>query len=198
MFRIYLMPMVTQPFNPSDPNSPVGRMPKYRPAGQWSIIDLGDIGQDECLMGAEVTEQEHQQAQNAIDVLTIPANLDSPVGQALATVQTELEARSIPSDWVSSTTLWRDVVRRVAGLALFLQRLSGIIGRSTGDMKKLFSEATLSSAVPPRFRQPVQQAASELGIDLTGLTAQSTVRQLFARVTSEDRGMTVTLGGVSI
>lgn len=199
-FRIYLMPMIEKavPTGPLPGDVRYVRAPKYEPAGPSWAIDLGEAGQDECLLGAYTTTEEHLAAQNATDVLCIPEDLDNAVGGAKNVVQQELETRNMPSDWVTPATLWRDVVRRVAALALFLQRISGIMGRSTGSIPKLFAGNTLDNPVPVAFRAPAMQAAVELGIDTTGITATSTVREVFARVTSEDRGATVNFMGIEI
>lgn len=136
-----------------------------------------DYGLDNTyLVGAQVTNAQHTSIASNIDVIAIPADLDSQIGlTALDTVKARLESLRVPSDWVTTNHTWRDLVRAVGKGFQFMERFCGRQGR-------IFFEAgitleTRMNQLTAAQRNALSDAALSFGLDISNITSTTTVRQ---------------------
>jgi hypothetical protein len=165
--RIYLMPTVVGTRAVRDV-----RMPKYIAlfVGRCTCIHYGP--ELVCLLVAEVTPAEHTAITANADVSAFPVDLDGLVTNAARLVITNaLEALNVPAQWVANGMTFRLVLRRLAGI---FQLLQGVNGRGLR-----FLQASLSSPIsslPANVRTAMQDAATTLQLDATGITGATTLR----------------------
>lgn len=169
--RIYLMPIIGGT-GFTDP-----RRPKYMttfPAFTWAMMDCGFepvaiVGVQDIDVGTHATLVAN------LDVTALPANLSQQIGAQLTAVQTAVAALNIPEDWIQSTFTYLQVLRVVALMFLFMQRLYGTLPnvRLFGGTVTL---ATTISQLPANVRTALSTAATSLGFDTAGLTGATTLR----------------------
>ena len=150
---------------------------KMNPGGlavQWSCADYGSIDVMICAVNAEQAQHDWLAAQ--VGVYQFPANLDQNLTQPQVTaVQNWLENQWIPGDWVTPGDTWRGVLRPVIQLFLYMQRTTAILGYAP-DVQAI-SLNTQLSAIPAPIRDAMQQAATELGYDLSPVRLNWTLRR---------------------
>lgn len=164
------MPMV------SDGTDTALVMPKYAnlvSTGMWSCIPFGNEGT--CVLGADVTTADDTAISANPDVQSIPANLSANLSAGAVTqVQAALESRNIPAGWVTTSLTWRQVLRTVFTMALFMQRFT------VYSVAKFFqSGVTLSTtfgSLPAGIRSALNNAAQSFGFNTTGITGSTTIR----------------------
>jgi hypothetical protein len=169
--RFYVVPKIGTGATPTDAIRPkyIGDL-----AVPWSAMNYGL--EETFLVGANVTGAQHTTINGNIDVISIPQNLDSAIGLvALSTVKDRLESLHVPSDWVTSDHTYRDVVRIVGKLFLYMQRFHG------QQLTKFFqSGVTLDTRVnqlTAAQRTAMLEAAQSLGLDTSVATNTMTLRQ---------------------
>lgn len=144
---------------------------------------LGDItwgsihyGGHETLFYADLTPAQHTQLAAQSDTIQFPADLDANLTNGQVTgARAYLDSIDVPSGWVNTNRTVRDVIRGIAGIFLLAQRVRGISRQSFFDVlprniNRAFN--TLSGAA----RSTLQQAASDLQLDVSGLTGSNTLR----------------------
>jgi hypothetical protein len=175
--RWYLMAMQTTNSN---------RYPKYlraraNPTGldvAWGAMDYGLM--DVCVCWADTTAAQNTAliANSDCRLASTGANLDNAIGAgAVANVRSVLEALQIPGNWVQAADSWRQVLRGTCGLFLFAQRLQGAF-----NVRLVPDGYTLDSTwgdIPQAARDFLLQTADELGIDTSGATSSTTLRQIY-------------------
>ena len=109
------------------------RYPKYfksisNPEGINVPRRLVDYGKhDVCFIAADISDLDHAALASNSDVITIPQNLDTVLArEEVNAVSTILESFQIPSDWIATSTTYREVVRTVLRLFMFAQRYHGM------------------------------------------------------------------------
>lgn len=170
--RYYFMPL-TGTGTRQDP-----RLPKYRatdvPGGAYTLLPYG--AEPICCVRLDVTPAQHTALTAHTDVLAVPADLTQPVGASLPAVQNGLEILNIPSHWLTSTHTYRQVLRGILTVFMFVQTVHGV----TAD--RLFASGitlnTPFSQLPAAMRQALQDAAARGAFDASGLTGATTLRQL--------------------
>lgn len=146
---------------------------KYFDGFEKTAMDYGREGT--MLVAANLTPAQHTTIAANGDVQAIPEALDAQIGAALATAQAAMEALNIPANWLTSAHTWRDALRIVGKAFKLLQRLDGRVQRTLFESGITLN--TLVSAVPVQLRTQLEEAATSMGIDLTGITGSDTVRQ---------------------
>ena len=142
---------------------------------QWSMIDYGlvDVG----VVAANVTAAQVTTMTAFSDVLVIPANINNNLNAAaVSAAQTFLENINVPAGWVSTSLTYRQVLRTITGMFLYMQRVTAIAGLAL-DWQSV-SLGTQVQNIPLAWRNAMQQAADELHYDYTGITGTSTLRQV--------------------
>ncbi len=168
--RFYLVPKIfgTEP------------MRSYRPAyisGFIQVWDAMTMGKEDVyLVGADVTPAEHTTISGNADVIAIPLNLDATLNAgAVTAAQNWMEARSLPSEWITTSHTSRDVLRVIGKICTLMQRFNG------RQRRKFFeSGVTLDSQLSDLTqaqRNALLDAATSLGLDTSGATGSTTIRQ---------------------
>jgi hypothetical protein len=147
MQKFYLIPVevVTQ-------DDGLYRGPKYftwqhdpDPPGiacQWSMMDYGFIN-SALLLAKDITQADHDALILNADVYAFPENLDAAVPSN--TVNVFFEAIKLPTDWLTPSTTYRELLRQVAGMMQFNQRYGGIYAERYGGWHSIFDTATLQT-----------------------------------------------------
>jgi len=134
MLQFYLIPIIRFVLDDGD----ILRGPKYiffdednqtsPPAldiGPWGLMDYGFV--DSALVVAKnISIANHTSLIGNADVFVFPDNLDVPVTDP--NVDTFFEAIHIPTNWLTPSTDYRELLRQTAGMFLFNQRYLGISG----------------------------------------------------------------------
>ena len=169
-WRVYLLPMGV--------DEKGHRLPAYIatdiPDVATTVLDYGQ--EAACFLSADVSPAQHAALSAHADVTALPADLTQVIGGQLGAVQAALVSLNIPEDWVQSSDTYRQVLRVVATIFLFAQRLSAVqAARLFGGGVTL---ATRFNQLPVGVRQALRDTADSLGIDSTTLTGTMTLRQL--------------------
>lgn len=166
--------------------------PKY-------IGDLGigysamDYGLENTFLAACAPDAAtHTSLASNLDVIAIPQGLDSAIGlTALSTVQAKLEGLHVPAGWVNETHTYRDVVRAVGKMFVFMQRFHG------QQLRTFFeSGVTLDTRInqlTQAQRQALLDAATSLGLDTSSITGSMLIRQALKTLADQMSGFV--LGG---
>lgn len=170
--RVYLMPIVGTGMGSSDP-----RRPKYVNtflSFTWDMVDYGL--EPVCLVGiTDVSPAIHTSLTSNPDVTALPADLTQNIGAQLTLVQNALSAMNIPEDWVKVGFSYVQVLRVVALVFLFMQRL-----HATLPGVRLFDTgvtlATRINQLPANVKTALATTATSLGFDTNGLTGPTTLR----------------------
>lgn len=169
--RFYLVPKIG-----SGTNTDTFRPKYFQPTEgdawiRWSAVD----GDDWMLVKAETTPEQHTTLVGYADVLAAPANLSDRV-TGVPAMRTRLEAFGIPSEWVTASTTYGDVIKAVATHAHFSQKMR----RRGGTIRTL--DVPLKDV--PAARERLRDVASQFGVDANsvGVTANMTVRQALRKI----------------
>jgi hypothetical protein len=110
-------------------------------------------------------------------VIQLPADLDQNLSAgAVNTVEAALEARNIPAHWVSTSLTYRQVLRVVAGMFQFAQ-----VYHAQHTLNLFRGGVNLNTRVnqiPQAERNRLSSAAQTAGLDTSGITGTTTVRQI--------------------
>lgn len=174
MIRFYILPIVTV-VQTEPPRT--YRAPKYvhELNINWGMMDYGLI--NAALVGAEVTQTQHEQLAAEPDVAAAPENIDQNISDiAIPQVQAVMEQLRIPAGWVDNTYTYRQILRMIAGLFQFAQRYNGMHGEQLID-----SQAQLDlrwNQIPQDRQQKIQATADNLGYDHSAVQPTWLIRQI--------------------
>lgn len=183
----------------------LGRGPKYfawrgdpDPPGLayvWSMMDYGFV--DAALLVAfDVTPVDHAMLIAHADVFAFPANLDNPV--AAGEVNTFFEGINLPTDWLTPSTSYRELLRQVAGMMQFNQRYSGIYNERYGGLHSVFDTATLQTRLNQMTAQEQEiflATVASFGFNPGQVPANARLRQLVKQAGDYWVGQIFILGG---
>jgi hypothetical protein len=177
MFRFYLVPKIGG--GPDHPNGEPD-VPRAKYFGDMTGPEVHTMAfglQPHVLVGADLSTFDHNTVVSNSDVIALPANLDQSVSAgALTTVQNALEAMNIPAGWVTTSMTYREVLRKVAKMMFFFQRLKGV-----GLARLLTGSVALNTQfqdLPLNARQRLIAAADSLNLDRSGMSGSTTIRQI--------------------
>jgi len=150
----------------------------------WETYLLEDI----ALLIADVTDPQHTLLSGQADVIAVPP-LDNTIANATARnrVRTVLEAASIPAGWVSVGMTYRQVVRLVICMFQFHNRLVARLQRRLFD-SSVNLDMTVSQ-IPEGTRTWLQDVAGEFGLDYSGVTGSTTLRDLLKLLADQMSGL---------
>jgi hypothetical protein len=178
VIRFYLVPVLVTPATGA--RTPKYFATRYSPAPGGFAVPLAsrDYGNEpSMLVAADMTDVDNATLVANTDVTKFADNLDQPLGADLATMTAALEALNLPAQMLTVATTHRQVVRGI--LAVF-----GVAGCMQGKGFRVFGAAitlaTTLGSLPVAARTALQDCATALGYDQTGLTLASTVRQLLS------------------
>jgi hypothetical protein len=150
-----------------------------------------------CMVGADVTTEQHNQLSAYVDVLAIPENLDNNLSPAaVSKAQSTLEDMNIPANWINSSYTFRQVLRIVGGLFQFAQRVKGLTKEKIFDLGIPMSRKWKD--LPLGMKQRLSDAADSMGYDKSDITANSTVRQVLKNLADQWGGRKLLIGGIEI
>jgi hypothetical protein len=192
--RIYIVPrigsgVITDPYRPAYFGSQGLDMP-------WAAMDYG--GAAVFIVGADTDDAQDATLTGQADVIGLPADLDTTIGTVARrnAVRAFLEARDIPGNWVQTATTYRTILRTVAGLFQFAQRLRGRTKRQL--FRGGFTLATQWQNVPADVRADVLDAAQSFGYDTSGVTNTTTMRAILQALGNAWGAQAINLGCVTV
>lgn len=173
--RFYLVPAETIPvgqihaggLRPAYVNDLVPR-PIYR------CMDYGM--EPVFLLAADVTPAQHATLAAQSPITVVPNALAGNVGDDLAAVEAAIESWNIPAHWVTAGMTYRMVLKGVATIFQFAQRLHGMFG-----VRAFPPGITLSTTVgqlTQAQRDKLAAVSDSFGWDRSGVTGATTMRQL--------------------
>lgn len=176
--RIYIVPIVgvTIPIH----GGITARHPKYIDAlGYGDVITIPYGSENIALVGVrDITPTDHAALAANADVIAIPEDLDANLTQGQATAAINFyDSLNIPSGWINTTRTVRQIVKVTAGIFAFNQRWSGRTGGNS-PFKEGLSLDTRFNQLGPAVRGRVQDIFADLGVDTSGLSNQSTIREI--------------------
>jgi len=200
MLAFYLVPIEII----INPNGGDWRGPKYfdwrfdpDPPGivcHWYPIDYGFIPYT-LILATDISQSDHDSLVTHSDVFVFPSNLDLPVDQD---IQAFFEAIYLPTDWLTPSTTWRELLRMTVGMMKFNLRYSGIYAVRYGGYHSIFDNADLST----RLRQLTAQeqeiflaTAESYGINPSIIDLNSQLRLLVRQAGSLWVNISFRLGG---
>lgn len=162
-------------------------VPKYEPR---------DFGLEPTfLLCADLTAGQIASLQALSDVTMVPANIDNQLGANLATVQAALESLHIPADMLVAANTYRLVLRGVIAIFDVAQRFETLHAVSPTVGGRIFPAGiTLSTTLGElsfSVRTQLKTAAEELGVDYSGLTLASTLRDVLKTVATSARNISM-------
>lgn len=108
------------------------------------------------------------------DVIAFPLNLSAQAGGNLAAVTAALESVKVPSEWVQTTTTYAVILSRIQKLFLFCQRFQGRFKHSL--FEAIWNNDVQLQQLPGAVLADMQAAAESLGLDTSGISASTTLR----------------------
>jgi hypothetical protein len=165
------------------------RRPKY-------LADMGvprkmvDFG-DTAIVWADTTTLQDEEIDAHADARLIPP-LDNTINSgALNVVQASIEGMNVPAHWVSAGMTYRTVLRILVGMAQLAQRMQGL-GIPLAIAGNLDTQL---SSFSQNVRNALARAADDLGLDRSGVTGSTTVREAL-RICGQQfaTGHTIVLG----
>ncbi len=163
--------------------------PKYIEAigVTWAAVNYG--AEATFLVGADVSAAQHASISANADVTSIPANLDTQVGANLTATQNALEALNIPADWVTAAHTYRQIITLVVKLFKVLQRLNGRWQQTIFEAGITLS--TTMAELTQNQRDRLQDVADSFGINNSGVTGTTTIRQTLRILAQQLPGCTL-------
>lgn len=192
--RYYLVPISAGTSGPQP-----SRKPEYfagtvdgGPALVTVDYEMLDFGLEPTgLVAANVTAQQHTTLAAQSDVTAIPVNIDNALGANLATVQAALESLHIPADALVSTNTYRQVLRATIAIFEVAARFNGLLGANGRLFPAGITLATTLGDLSQNVRNTLQSAAEALGYDYSGLTLQSTLRDVLKLIAQQAKPYTM-------
>lgn len=128
----------------------------------WSMMDYGFMPYG-LVYVADITQPDHDALILHADVYSFPDNLDAPITDP--NIDLFFEAISIPSDWLTPSTTYRELLRYTAGMFQFNQAYAGISASATGQIHSIFDNGrtlesnwnSLSATEKAWFNAAIQQ-----------------------------------------
>jgi hypothetical protein len=138
-----------------------------------AMMPFGNEGH--YLIAVEAAADVHTTLAALPNVLALPENLDQNLTGVTA-LRTALEARNIPAHWISTSFTYRQALRIMVGIFQFAQVYHAETGR------RLFQDAitltTRMNQIPAAERTRLSDVAAKTGLDTSGVTGTTTIRQL--------------------
>jgi hypothetical protein len=141
----------------------------------WSCREYGHEGM--CLVVSDVTQEQHDALKVQPDVIAIPADLDSNFSsQAVSVASDFLESYHLPANWLNTSYTYREGLRVVSHFMAFMQRVHGMTKQKISQLGITMN--TQWKDLPQAARDKLRDAALSYPLDVSGVTANTTVRQM--------------------
>jgi hypothetical protein len=160
-----------------------------------SAMDYG--GEAVRLVAAEVTAEQVTWLSAQSDVLVLPADLSATLtsGQVTA-ARAALEGLNIPGNWITTSMTWETVLRAVAGLFQFAQKLQSVTGG-----RRLWRGGALTTRwnqLPVELQQDILDTCAALGYDTAFIVGTTTLRVLLRNLGQQWGSKPLLLGCMTI
>lgn len=189
-YRLYFIPRI------GDGASRATRLrPNYLDAAGVTVRTCIYYGDEPVVfVCADVTAGQHTTLTANADVAALPVDIDQPIGAALPTVQSKLEALNIPAQWITEGMTYRAAVRILIAAFQFLGRHNGL------HLERLLQGGvtlqTQFNELPLAARQRLIKTAESFGYDISGLTGTITIRQMLVLVGRAWGEQPIYIGGI--
>jgi hypothetical protein len=161
MIRFYILPIDRTADNHRGPMYLKWRFNETGIDCVWTMMDYGSI--DMAVIGADITQVQHDALILNTDVYAFPENLDGTMTLAnRQALNTYLEAHAIPGDWLKQGDTFRLAIRTVTCMMLYLQRVLGIIGYPIDPFAGLTLNTKYAN-IPNPLHDALHTAATSLG-----------------------------------
>lgn len=196
MIRIYLVNAVQAVRSGIPlPNSQAPEHLQGAIAGVGTVASMSFGNGGHFLVSVDATADAHTAIAALPRVTALPANLDQNLtAGAVTTVQTALEARNIPAHWVSISLTYRQVLRVVAGMFQFAQIYYA--QHTLNLFRGGVNLDTRVNQIPQVERDRLSSAAQAAGLDASGITGTTTVRQILRELGEQWLDRPIYLGDV--
>lgn len=193
MIRYYILPIQTV----GNARGPKYLKWRFNASGidcPWSIKDYGLI--DAGLVVADVTQMQHDQLADEVDVAALPVDIDQNVSAiALPIVVNVLEALRIPAAWVTTSHTYRGLLRMVGGLFMFAQKHHGMHGE-----RLITSQAQLDlrwNQIPTAQRARIIVTADYMGYDYSEVQNAWATRRILKYLGDQWGGTPILFGSLA-
>jgi hypothetical protein len=141
---------------------------------RWSLKDYGSQI-NTGVLAADIEIDDHAYVSSQADVFSFPENIDvNPSPAELSALEDFMEIAYIPADWLLPNMSWREVIRTITGMFLFMQRLTAITGDSPLDWGITLN--TSFGDIPTDKQDAIIEAYDSLGYDSSVLKDNWTLR----------------------
>lgn len=176
----YLLPVMVIWIGEQDYRGPAYLEWRMNPDGMvvtdWTCIDYGSINRMVCAVDA--SPEQHAQLATHADVYQFPANVDTSMPQAEMTgLTTFLEGTYLPAQWLAGNLTYRQVLRTITGMYLFMQRLTTLSG-NVSPLDWGISLNTQYRNLSTQQQAWIAEAFASLGYDASFIRSNTTVRQI--------------------
>lgn len=192
--RFYLVPKIgagtLDPFDPFRPKyTDQGELGAgWNLDGRWSAMDYGL--ENLYLLGADLTAEEHTTIAAQPDAIAVPSPIDNNVSAAaVSVIQDRLEGANLPASWVNTSFTYHQVLAIVGRVVAFAQRYHAM-----HNLALFRGGVTLNTQVnqlPQAERARLQATAADLGLDYSGVTSTTTIRQVLLLIAQQMPGFTL-------
>lgn len=175
VIQYYLLPVDVQQ---EMYRGPMYLMWRWNPDGldvPWGCKDYGLIDIMICAVDADATD--HAWLASQTDVYQFPVDLDAnPSPAELSTLEAAMESAYIAADWLNPAETWRQALRTVTGMFLFMQRLTAITGNTPLDWGVTLN--TQFRNLDQVYQDAITQAFNDLDYDASVIRTNWTLRIL--------------------
>ena len=154
------------------------------------------VWENNGIIAADVTDAQHTLLNAQADMIAIPA-LDNTIPNATARnrVRNILEAGNIPGTWVTVGMTYRQIARTVLNVFRFFNRYVSKGGRISAAG---FNLDTTWSQIPQAHQDRLRATADEFGLDYSGVTGATTIRQILKGMADQIGDVAYQIGGMVI
>lgn len=156
---------------------------------RWAAADYGFLP-TMLLVAFDMSQADHDALCANVDVYCFPDNLDQPISDG--NIDAFFEGLNIPTDWLTPSTSYRELMRSTMGLFQYNQRYSAECGHS------LLGEGGYSLDDKWNVLSTADQVcfdAVSASFGLPSVVGNPTLRSLVKRIDAYWQGQTFQLGG---
>lgn len=160
----------------------------------WSLKAYGRV--DVGLLAADITQTDHDALILNVDVFSFPENIELNMTPAdRSALQSYLEGMPIPipGDWLSPSDTYRTAIKTIAGMMMFMQRLTHIMDSAPETWGVTLN--TQYKDFPPELQAGILQTINELGWDDSVIKDNWTVRVLWKNMADQWGDTPIIFGG---
>jgi hypothetical protein len=160
----------------------------------WSMKDYGNV--NECVIAADLTAADDTALRSNGDVYGFPENMDANMPASERNkLSAVLDAAFVPRHWITSSTTYRQALRAITSMFLYMQRLTYLGGN---PFEWGISLNTRWSELSAQQKDWITQAAWDLGYTIDFIVANSTIRQILKGMADQWGARVILFGFVEL